>query len=230
MLFAIYLFFSVIFLFIIIKKIDVLFLMNTYTKGTYDLSNNIYINLGLSQIMSFTNQTDIGLYQYSQDEDINIVKEGTTGYIRPNIDKTLQLILDLYKIEKMSVYFPSLSELIEINCDTLYPSLKDSTIEELNKLYPESDYYNSLLFTYCETSTTISRYHDDKLTMLAITYQTKKLIDLFTERSYNKYAEINNSDLLYTLYVSPQGLFAYTSHQFYLFKCFSVLLQFISMC
>ena len=83
----------------------------------------IYINLGLSQIMSFTNQTDIGLYQYSQDENINIVKEGTTGFIRANIDKTLQLVLDLYKIEKMSVYFPSLSELININCDILYPSL-----------------------------------------------------------------------------------------------------------
>ena len=36
--------------------------------------------------------------------------------------------------------------------------------------------------------------------MIAITYQTKKLIDLFTERSYSKYAEINKSDLLYTLY------------------------------
>ena len=63
-LFIIYVLVIFFFFFGIINRLDHLHLMNIYTKNNFDMSVNSYINLGLIQIMSLTNQTDLQLEEY----------------------------------------------------------------------------------------------------------------------------------------------------------------------
>lgn len=208
-LFGLYYIGCVIFIIIIKDSIHNLSLMNEYTKGNYDLSNNIYINLGLCQIMALTNQTDIMLNEYFTST------ESSSGYIRANIEETITLLMKMYRYEKTIPMFKDLKSLISLDCTTLYPSLKDALIEAMVSLYPQSDYY-SVLEKYCSSLTTLYKYQDDKLLMLYITYQTKNILDMFTERTYDKYADINNSYLLYKMYcqilivLRPLRRFLYT--------------------
>ena len=208
-LFGLYYIGCIIFIIIIKDSIHNLSLMNEYTKGNYDLSNNIYINLGLCQIMALTNQTDIMLNEYFTST------ESSTGYIRASIEETITLLMKMYRYEKTIPMFKDLKSLISLDCSTLYPSLKDALIEAMVSLYPQSDYY-SVLEKYCSSLTTLYKYQDDKLLMLYITYQTKNILDMFTERTYDKYADINNSYLLYKMYcqilivLRPLRRFLYT--------------------
>lgn len=188
---------SLVFLFIINDSIDQLREMNQYTEDSFGITNNIYINIGLCQLMALTNQTDLMLAEYF---GINVTStDERDGFIRNNIEDTIELILKIYKMEKNSKSFHSISDLIDLNCDTVYHSLKDSVIQTMVDLYPENDFYG-LLRQYCLSIVSINEYNEDKLIMNIITYQTKNILDMFVNRTYELYSQINYSDLLYSVY------------------------------
>ena len=180
----------------IVMKIQILHNMNRYTKNNFDMSVNAYINLGLIQIMSLTNQTDIQLEQYfgSIEKSDNL-----KGYVRSRLEESFQLIFEIYKMEKKYSYFSSLSSKVKLNCDTLYEDFKDSLIESMQNKYPESD-YNLLFTTYCYSMRSIQIYNDEKLLLTVIVYQNEKLLDQLIEHEDNTSVSINNKQLLYTVY------------------------------
>lgn len=180
----------------IIMKIQVLHNMNTFTKNNFDMSVNAYINLGLIQIMSLTNQTDTQLEQYfgSIDNSNNM-----KGYVRSRLEKSFQLIFEIYKMEKKFSYFSSLNTKVKLNCSTLYEDFKDSLIESMQNKYPESD-YNLLFTTYCYSMRSIHIYNDEKLLLTVIVYQNERLLDQLIEHEDKTSVSVNNKQLLYTVY------------------------------
>ena len=89
-LFTIYEILSLMFLFIINNSIYQLKEMNDYTEGSFEITNNIYINIGLCQLMALTNQTDLMLAEYF---GTNVTStDERDGFIRKNIERTAQSI------------------------------------------------------------------------------------------------------------------------------------------
>lgn len=147
--------------------------------------------------MALTNQTDLMLAEYF---GTNVTStDERDGFIRNNIDNTIELVIKIYKMEQSSKSFHAISDLIDLNCDTVYQSLKDSVIQKMVDLYPENDFLG-LLRQSCLSIVSIHEYKEDKLMMNLITYQTKNILDRFVNRTYELYSEINYSDLLYSIY------------------------------
>ena len=192
-LFSLYYIVCLVFFLMLDNSLGNLSLMNKYTKGNYECSNQIYLNLGLIQIMSFTNQTDEMYYKFFYPN------KGEGNYLRDNIQKTLTQITDIYSMEKQYHFFTPIAELIDINCDTLYEEINDYFINEMVKAYPESNYYE-FFKAYCKSFAPLDIYKNPKLTMMFITYQCSTLLDMFVDRRYETYAYINNCDLIYLLY------------------------------
>ena len=173
--------------------------MNKYTKVNYDASNKVYVNIALVQLMSLTNQTDKMLNDYFNADNETYNKIGTEGYIRQNIEKALSYIGELESLEKHNSFFHSIYELIDINCEDFYQKIKDPFIILMTEKYPQYD-YQSLFSQYCKQAYSITLYQNIFLTLQLIYYSTSSLLDLFVGQTYEIYAVINNSDLLYQKY------------------------------
>ena len=65
--------------------------------------------------------------------------------------------------------------------------------------YPDSN-YQELFRAYCKTMPTLTTYKDNFMSLEIINYKIFKLLNLFVDQEYDTYANINNSDLLYTIY------------------------------
>lgn len=197
-LFGIYVVFILCLFIGIINRHDNLILMNRYIKNNFDMSINTYINIGLIQIMSLTNQTDHQLHEYFNDQDSSEYQ--SEGFVKERLEESLSLIFEIYQMEKKYNLFDSLSDVLTIQCASIYNNFKDSMITSVVEQYPNSDY--ELMFSrYCFSLSTLSKYNDDKLTMTVIAYQNQKLLDFFTDQTYETYAKINNNELLYTVYI-----------------------------
>lgn len=195
-LFIIYVLVIFFFFFGIINRLDHLHLMNIYTKNNFDMSVNSYINLGLIQIMSLTNQTDLQLEEYFTEVERTAQSK---GYVRSRLEESFQLIFEIYKMEKQYSFFYPLTSIVTLNCDTLYEDFKDSLIISMHEEYPESN-YEMLFSRYCYSLNSLSTYNDDKLLMTIVVYQNEKLLDQLTDQSYETYVRISNSELLYDVY------------------------------
>ena len=197
-LFGIYVVFILCLFIGIINRHDNLILMNRYIKNNFDMSINTYINIGLIQIMSLTNQTDHQLHEYFNDQDSSEYQ--SEGFVKERLEESLSLIFEIYQMEKKYNLFDSLSDVLTIQCASIYNNFKDSMITSVVEQYPNSDY--ELMFSrYCFSLSTLSKYNDDKLTMTVIAYQNQKLLDFFTDQTYETYAKINNNEILYTVYI-----------------------------
>lgn len=197
-LFAIYFIGCLSFYLVIRNSLSNLTLMNTYTKYNYDVSNKLYANLALIQIMAFTNQTDEMLYDYfNNGTNSTTVKKG--NFVRESIENVFSLIIKILTLENKSKFFYQLSELIDINCNTLYEKLNDTFVNKLIQKYPQSD-YKTFLREYCKSFEPLNTYQNPKLMMVVISYQTSNLLEMFVDRRYETYAYINNCDLIYLLY------------------------------
>lgn len=195
-LFFIYYIICIILFLVIKQSIHNLTLMNLYTRNNYDLSNNVYVNLGLIQLMAFTNQTDAMLSVYFTENGTDT----TQGhYVRDRIEQVFSLLMEIYQMEKNNHFFTNINALLNFECERLYPSLNDELLETMIKDYPQSD-YRSLFREYCQSFEPLNTYQDPKLTIMVISYETASLLDMFVDRRYETYAKINNCDLIYQLY------------------------------
>ena len=149
--------------------------------------------------MSFTNQTDEMLYEYfTQDEtDKTSVNK---KYVRDITESAFTVILEINKMENNYNFFPPITDLIDFDCLTLYDDLKDTFISTMVTTYPDSDYYG-LFRAFCKSFQPIEAYGDPKLSVMYVTYQLSQLLDKFVDRDYSTYATINNSDLIYQIYI-----------------------------
>jgi hypothetical protein len=171
--------------------------MNKYSQGNFDISNKLYINLGLTQIMLLTNQTETMISDFF---NLNLANsKETTKYISENIEETIKLIIEVDQMQKMYPYFLSINTLIDTNCDTIYEHFNDIFIEEMLVRYPENDYLN-LFKQFCHSLESLHRYEDPRLTMLIVTYKNKKLLEMFVDRKLETYAVISNNELIYSIY------------------------------
>ena len=95
-LFSLYLIIVVILYIIILDKISVLRLMKDYTQLNYEVSNNIYVSMGLTQLMSLTNQTEENLFDYfDSTSDTN-----NYHFVRNKVETTLTELMQLSTLEK----------------------------------------------------------------------------------------------------------------------------------
>ena len=121
-LFFIYYIICIILFLVIKQSIHNLTLMNLYTRNNYDLSNNVYVNLGLIQLMAFTNQTDAMLSEYFTE---NGTYKTQGHYVRARIEQVFSLLMETYLMEKNNHFFININDLINFECERLYPSLND---------------------------------------------------------------------------------------------------------
>lgn len=148
--------------------------------------------------MAFTNQTDEMLYDYfNNGTNSTSVKKG--NFVRESIENVFSLIMKILTLENKSKFFYQPSELIDINCNTLYEKLNDTFVNKLIQKYPQSD-YKTFLREYCKSFEPLNTYQNPKLMMVVISYQTSNLLEMFVDRRYETYAYINNCDLIYLLY------------------------------
>ena len=173
-------------------------LMNKYIKYNYDSSNNIYLNLALLQIMSLTNQTDVQMDLYFGIND-SIHNQGNDGYVRRNLQRTSDLLNEVDLMERENSFFKPLSEVINLNCETLYKEIQDPIITAMINGYPSAN-YEGLLAKYCAVYSNLKTYPDDKMTLNIITYKTSKVLDLFLDTTYRTYEIITNCLLIYQIY------------------------------
>ena len=183
---------------VILSSIHNLSLMNKYIKYNYDSSNNIYLNLALIQIMSLTNQTDVQMDLYFGNND-SINNQANDGYVRRNLQKTSEILSEVEQMERKYSYFQPLSNVIHLNCETLYDEIHDPIINAMIKGYPNSNYVG-LLAKYCYVYSNLRTYQDDKMTLNIITYKTSKVLDLFLDQTYETYQIITNCLLIYQIY------------------------------
>ena len=196
-IFLLYILLCIVFYFVISNSINNLSLMNKYSQGNFDISNKLYINLGLTQIMLLTNQTETMISDFF---NLNLANsKETTKYISENIEETIKLIIEVDQMQKMYPYFLSINTLIDTNCDTIYEHFNDIFIEEMLVRYPENDYLN-LFKQFCHSLESLHRYEDPRLTMLIVTYKNKKLLEMFVDRKLETYAVISNDELIYSIY------------------------------
>ena len=173
----------VIFFILLKNNLDKLSLMNTYTKGNYNTSNQIYTNFGLLQLMTLTNQTDPMLYDF-------FINDGTKGnYLRQKIQDSLVQIITIFSMEKKYPFFTQLNQLIDINCDTLYHNLHDQFIELMVGQYPDTNYFD-LYTQYCNAFEPLHSYQNPKLAMMLVAYQTSTLLEMDRNLTYLIYSEI----------------------------------------
>ena len=196
-IFGLYMVLCIIFYVIISGNINNLSLMNKYAQGNFDISNKIYINLGLTQIMALTNQTESMLSEFFNLHLAN--SKATTKYISENIEATILLIIEVDQMQKLYDFFLSINELIDTNCDVVYEYFEDLFIEEMLERYPENNYL-TLFKKYCHSIESLHTYEDPRLSMLIVTYQNEKLLEMFVNRELKTYADISNDDLIYTMY------------------------------
>ena len=182
--------------------------MKDYTQLNYEVSNNIYVSMGLTQLMSLTNQTEENLFDYfDSTSDTN-----NYHFVRNKVETALTELMQLSTLEKQNSFFFSSSDLITIDCADFYETMHDDIIYSVNYTYINSDYF-AMFCAYCSTVKSINTYQDDKLLKIITLYQIMQLIDMFTGDTYPIYAAINNSDLLYKVYmeilllVRPVGSF-----------------------
>ena len=177
-------------------------LMNKYIKYQYGVSNNIYLNLALLQVMSLTNQTDVQMIEYlnKTDSSYGMLNHSlNNGYVRKNLQKTLEDLSYINKLEQTHSIFYSLSSIVDLRCDSIYKELNDPIITSMTEDYPESDYI-ALLSKYCYVYSSLRSYSDEKMTLSIITYKTGKVLDLFIDQTYETYAVITNCLLIYQIY------------------------------
>ena len=155
--------------------------------------------MGLTQIMSLTNQTEEMLFSFLTTNET--AKKYKTNYLlHERIQSTYDGIMEISKMEQSSSLFVELPSLIDIKCETFYVDLKDTLIDKINLTYIKSDYFK-MFSEYCSTAISLNTYKNDKLQMIISTYKTLELLEMFTGRTYSIYAKINNSDLLYSIYM-----------------------------
>ena len=183
---------------VLIKSINRLSTMNSYTKNNYDLTNYISINMGLVQLMSLTNQTDYMLSEYFTNNDAS-TELSEDGYVHENIQKSFALLTVVNEQNKYTDYFKQIADLIDMNCDTMYEIIDDPYVNYMFTTYPDSN-YQELFRAYCKTMPTLTTYKNNFMSLEIINYKIFKLLNLFVDQEYDTYANINNSDLLYTIY------------------------------
>ena len=195
LVFTSYILFTLMFYFIIINSVSRLSLMNSYVKNNYDVSNQLYLNLALIQIMSLTNQTQEELQQYFNPE------HSTPGrkYITDNIEELFNKINDVEKIENNQKSFKSLSDLLELTCESIYNDMNDPIISLVIEGFPQCE-YKQLLIEYCKAYSNLQEYTNEKMTLKIITYKTSTMLNEFVDRTYETYAKISNSIKLYQIY------------------------------
>ena len=70
--------------------------MKDYTQLNYEVSNNIYVSMGLTQLMSLTNQTEENLFDYfDSTSDTN-----NYHFVRNKVETTLTELMQLSTLEK----------------------------------------------------------------------------------------------------------------------------------
>lgn len=188
--------------FMLTQNVRHLSLMNTYIKYQYGINNKIYMNLGLVQVMSLTNQTDIQIEEYFNGADtltFNPERLANDGYVRKSMQQVIDEIALMDKLEKQYSFFYPISSVINIKCDSLYHVIDDNIINSMVEGYPESDYI-SLLIKYCDVYSNLRSYPDEKMSMSLLTYKTGKVLDLFVDQTYQTYEIITNCLLLYQIY------------------------------
>ena len=154
--------------------------------------------MGLVQLMSLTNQTDYMLSEYFSNNDAS-TELSEDGYVHENIQKSFALLTVVNEQNKYTDYFQKIADLIDINCDTMYEVIDDTYVNYMFTTYPESN-YQELFRMYCKTMPTLTTYKDNVMSLEIINYKISKLLNLFVDQEYDTYANINNSDLLYTIY------------------------------
>lgn len=187
----------------VFSEIDSLFLLNKYSKYTYDMTNFLYLDLSLIQLMALTNQTDHYLYNYfNEGEDVPSVDENGNeiGYVHEKRKYLIKLNKEIEKIEKDYSQFTVLGELFNVDCETFYKTANDEVLSIIKDYYPELD-YTMLLSAYCSTFTSFAQYQNEKLSIDVINYLTGRLLDMFVDMSYDTLFLINNCDLLYDVYL-----------------------------
>lgn len=210
-LFSLYLVLMTVLYIIILSQINSLRTMKRYSRLTYSNINNLYINMGLTQIMSLTNQTEEMLFSFMVTEQ-TATNYKTNYLLHERIQELFDGIMEITKMEESSQLFVELPSLIDIKCDTFYEDLGDAIIDKVNLTYINSDYFK-MFSEYCSTAISLNTYKNDKLQMIISTYKTLELLEMFTGRTYEIYAKVNNSDLLYTIYmqifflIRPVGTF-----------------------
>lgn len=208
-----YLILEVLFLTYIRERINRLLTTNVYSNYNYKISNYMFINLCLLQLMSFTNQTDSDFFNYFSS---TLDKDDKNGFVNEKIKDLLHLIKDIEALEENSSQFKEVKKALgNISCDTIYMEFNDPIITGVNDYYSEIDYIE-MLKKYCSTVPEISENRNEKFMYDSIIYSQDKLLRMFTDQSYETLSKINESDLLYNLYSSvlmvirPIRRFVYT--------------------
>ena len=217
-LFGVYLVFCAICVTLITNNIHDLILMANYTKNNYELSNKMYMGLGLIQIMSLTNQTDRMLYEYfhniNEDEGNNDLFQ-KNEYVRNVIEQIFSLIQEIKQMEIKYDYFNPIDKVIDMDCSSLYKNMNDYFIEKMVNKYPESNYYD-LFSNYCKSFKPLGIYSNHELAYEYIGYQMSQLLNMFIDQKYETYNLINNSSLIYQIYceiiilIGPIRFFIYS--------------------
>lgn len=194
-LFFLYIFCSVIISWYIIQSILNVQKMNEYTYDNYILTNHIIIIADFLSIMISTNQTDLMLSNYFNNENKG------KGFIRNLIDETLLLSTSVDKIDKINKQFKSLSQIIDVKCEEMFSGNQENYISKVYQKYPEKQ-YQELFINYCLSLPIISQYKNEKMFISFISYQSEKILEFINSTSFESIKEVKNNDLLYDLYTN----------------------------
>ena len=207
-IFSLYIVITLILYFVIINSIFTLSSLNVYVQYNYDVSNQLYLNLALIQIMSLTNQTQEDLYFYfnkestlstNQQSNSNDLFSSSNKYVLNSIENLFIKINEVEKMEKENKYFIRLAHLINLTCESIYTELNDPILNFVKTNFPTHDYVN-LLIAYCDEYSSFQEYENEKMSLKLITYKTSTLLNDFIDRTYQTYAKIANSLKLYQIY------------------------------
>jgi hypothetical protein len=205
--FIFYFLFCLMFYFIIQASIFKISSLFNYFSYNYTLSNNIVLSLGLIQLMSLTNQTDQMLYNYFLQEkgvnnDISNLSKSTStnhSHIRTLIDNTIKVLYYIENFYFSDSMYKNLGQIIDINCETMFPKFKDPFIENVITKYPEYDYYK-LLSKYCSTLPVLKNATSELILYTIINREIGKILNMFDGTDWDTYVYINNQHMLYELY------------------------------
>lgn len=201
-----------------LKSISYLMLMENYAKNNYELSNKIYMGMGLIQVMSLTNQTDQMLNEYFSVVDEDAGKKDFSQkneYVRKIIEQIFKLVKENKQMEAKYSFFTPIDEVIEMDCSSLYKDINDYFIEIMVNKYPDSNYYD-LFSNYCKSFKPLGIYSNHELAYEYIGHQMSQLLNMFVNQEYETYYLINNSSLIYQLYceiiilIGPIRFFIYS--------------------
>lgn len=217
-IFGLYLVFCSVCEILTLKSIYDLILMAIYTKNNYDLSNKMYMGMGLIQVMSLTNQTDQMLNDYFSGINEAVDNKDLfqkNEYVRKLIEQIFELVQENKQMEIKYDFFTPIDEVIKMDCSSLYKDINDYFIEIMVNRYPESNYYD-LFSNYCKTFKPLGIYSKHELAYEYIGYQMSQLLNMFVNQEYETYNLINNSSLIYQLYseiiilIGPIRFFIYS--------------------